>query len=252
MKNSSECAEKSFPVYGIIPARQASSRFPGKPLADIWGYPMFWHVYTRARQASQISSVILATDSKSIQDKAKQLDVPCIMTRSDHRSGTDRVYEAAKRLQVEPHAIIINIQGDEPALESTMLDLLIFPFREQHVQVSTLATPISLERMHSPHQVKVVTASNGDALYFSRAPIPYCRDEGPVSALGHIGIYAFRMEALERFVSLPPSSLEETEKLEQLRFLENRIPIRVIRTQYQSHGVDTPEDLEVIRKLLAP
>lgn len=252
MKNPSESAENPFPVYGIIPARQASVRFPGKPLADIGGYPMFWHVYTRARQATQLSSVILATDSECIQSKAQELHVPCIMTRSDHRSGTDRVYEAAKHLQVEAHAVIINIQGDEPALDPTMLDLLVFPFREREVQVSTLATPIPSERVLSPHQVKVVTASNGDALYFSRAPIPYCRDDGPASALGHIGIYAFRMGALERFVSLPPSSLEETEKLEQLRFLENGIPIRVIRTQYQAHGVDTPEDLEEVRKLLAP
>lgn len=238
------------PCYGIIPARYASSRFPGKPLADIWGYPMFWHVYERARQA--FTSVTLATDDERIREAAEQYGVPCIMTRADHASGTDRVHEAAMALGVELDAVIINIQGDEPALDPVMLETLVAPFVEPDVRVCTLATPVSAERAASPNQVKVVMAENGDALYFSRAPVPFDRDGKEQTFLGHVGLYAFRMEALSRFVALPQSRLERLEKLEQLRFLENGIPVRVVCTDRRSHGVDTPEDLDIVRPLLAP
>lgn len=240
------------PCYGIIPARYESSRFPGKPLADIWGYPMFWHVYERARQCGAFRLVTLATDDERIREAAEQYGVPCIMTRADHASGTDRVHEAATALGVEPDAVIINIQGDEPALDPVMLDTLVAPFAEPDVRVCTLATPVSAERAASPNQVKVVMADNGDALYFSRALVPFDRDGKEQTFLGHVGLYAFRMEALCRFVALPPSRLEKIEKLEQLRFLENGIPVRVVCTDRRSHGVDTPEDLEIVRALLAP
>ena len=242
----------SIPCYGIIPARYDSSRFPGKPLADIWGRPMFWHVYAHAKRASVLRNIVLATDDERIAEAALEWEIPCVMTRRDHASGTDRVFEAASKLGVEPHAVIVNIQGDEPALDPAVIEQLIRPFLDGTVQVSTLATPISPERAASPNQVKVVTAANGDALYFSRSRIPFDREGGDGEILGHIGLYAFRMGALERFVSLPQSPLEKREKLEQLRFLENGVPIRVARVEgYEAHGVDTPEDLETIRELLA-
>ena len=213
---------------------------------------MFWHVYAHAKRASVLRNIVLATDDERIAEAALEWEIPCVMTRRDHASGTDRVFEAASKLGVEPHAVIVNIQGDEPALDPAVIEQLVRPFLDGTVQVSTLATPISPERAASPNQVKVVTAANGDALYFSRSRIPFDREGGDGEILGHIGLYAFRMGALERFVSLPQSPLEKREKLEQLRFLENGVPIRVVRVEgYEAHGVDTPEDLEIIRELLA-
>jgi len=247
------------PVFGIIPARYESSRFPGKPLADILGRPMFWHVYTRARQCPLLTRVVLATDDLRIADAAREHGVECVMTRTDHPSGTDRVYEAACLLGVPEDAVVVNIQGDEPALNPQMLTQLVSPFtpftQETAVQVSTLAQPISAQGAHSPDVVKVVRAANGDALYFSRAPIPFRRDaeagDQPAGAYhGHIGLYAFRLAALRRFTELAPSLLEQTEKLEQLRLLENNIPIRVVMTQYKTHGVDRPEDIATILNML--
>lgn len=242
----------SIPCYGIIPARYDSSRFPGKPLADIWGRPMFWHVYAHAKRAKVLRKVVLATDDARIEEAALEWEIPCVMTRREHASGTDRVFEAASKLGAEPHAVIVNIQGDEPALDPAVIETLVMPFLDDAVQVSTLASPITPQRAASPNQVKVVTAANGDALYFSRSRIPFDRDGGEGEILGHIGLYAFRMGALRRFVGLPQSPLERREKLEQLRFLENGVPIRVVRAEgYEAHGVDTPEDLEEIRALLA-
>ncbi len=239
------------PIYGIIPARYASSRFPGKPLADIHGRPMFWHVYRQAMRASSLTGVYLATDSSLIADAARELDVPVIMTRADHASGTDRVLEAATRLGVGQDAIIINIQGDEPALEPAMLDQLVAPFENPAIQVTTLARAITPEQAADPNTVKVVRAHNGRGLYFSRAPVPFARDTQP-DFLGHIGLYGFRFAALEKFQRLGESPLEHMEKLEQLRLLEADIPIHVTITTCNSIGVDTREDLEKVRKLLKP
>jgi len=242
-----------IPCYGIIPARYASVRFPGKPLADIAGKPMIWHVHERARCCAALQSVTLATDDARIFQAAEQLDLPCVLTRPDHPSGTDRVYEAARLLGIADDAVVINIQGDEPLLDPGALDELIAPFGEEIVQASTLAMEVDVERALSPNQVKVVTAANGDALYFSRALIPHVRDReiGRQAYLGHIGLYAFRMRALSRFVALPPSRLEELEKLEQLRLVENGIPIRVVRVERHSPGVDTPEDLQRVIRILS-
>lgn len=228
---------------GIIPARFESTRFPGKPLAEILGKPMFWHVYTRASQSPLLSQVVLATDSKRIAAAAKALNVPVVMTRPDHVSGTDRVLEAAEKMNIPDNAVVVNIQGDEPALHPDMITQLLKPFGESATRVTTLARRIDPSSARNPDQVKVVTARNGDALYFSRAPIPFAQKNGAGSYLGHIGIYAFRVDALKQFVKSAPSELEIIEKLEQLRLLENGIPIRVVLTEHISISVDRPEDI---------
>ncbi len=234
-------------THVIIPARYASTRFPGKPLVDIGGKPMFWHVWHRAGLCSAVTSVSLATDDQRIATAAKKLHVPVIMTRSDHPSGTDRVFEAATLSCVQPNDIVINVQGDEPALNPECLTQLVQLFADEKVQAATLAREIQADQGTSPDIVKVVCASNGDALYFSRSPIPYDRDEPKqCSLLAHVGIYAFRMKTLARFVQLPPSILEQREKLEQLRLLENNIPLRVALTTHHSPGVDRPEDIDAV------
>lgn len=239
------------PAHGIIPARYASTRFPGKPLVLLRGKPMFWHVWHRASQCSLLESVTLATDDKRIEEAAKSLGVPVVMTADNHESGTDRVFEAAKILGVPDSSVVVNVQGDEPALDPAVLGEVLQAFTDTEVQVATLAHPLAPEDITRPDKVKVVLAANGDALYFSRASIPFARDGEAVHPyLGHIGLYAFRMRTLERFVSLPPSSLERTEKLEQLRLLENNIPIRVVRTRRASPGVDSREDIPRVLALL--
>jgi len=214
------------------------------------GKPMFWHVYDRARQCPQMTSVTLATDDTRIFEAAELMDVPVVMTRDDHQSGTDRVLEAARTLGIDFDAVVVNIQGDEPCLEPEMLTELLTPFTESKVRVTTLATAISPSEAESPDRVKVVRASNGRALYFSRAVIPFDRDEKVHAFLLHIGLYAFRMEALERFGQLDPSPLELREKLEQLRLLEDGIDIYVTETRHACHGVDRPGDLEKVKNIL--
>lgn len=237
-------------AYGIIPARYASTRFPGKPLADILGKPMFWHVWERAKNCPAIHGVTLATDDERILEEARRLNVPAVMTRADHASGTDRVYEAAGKLDIPDNAIVVNIQGDEPALDPEALNSLIRTFDTPEVVAATLAHTISAEEALRPDKVKVVLAANGDALYFSRSPIPYVREGHARPYLGHIGLYAFRMGTLRQFVSLAPSKLELTEKLEQLRLLENGIPLRVVLVENGARGVDTPEDLKEVLRIL--
>lgn len=237
-------------AYGIIPARYASTRFPGKPLALIHGKPMFFHVYVRACLCPGLTRVILATDDDRIMDAANHFQVPCVMTRKDHASGTDRVLEAALQTGIPDTAVVINIQGDEPALEPAILSQLIAPFHDPHIGITTPVRPISEAEAKNPDRVKAVFDKNGRALYFSRAAIPHAREGHEARYYGHIGLYAFRMPFLKQFVSLKESFLESTEKLEQLRLLENGIPIHVIETDYQSIGVDRPEDLKVIEDLM--
>ncbi|EGJ48499.1 3-deoxy-manno-octulosonate cytidylyltransferase [Desulfocurvibacter africanus] len=238
------------PCYGIIPARYASSRFPGKPLAPILGRPMLWHVHTRARLCPELARVVLATDDERIAQACAELDIPAVMTSGSHESGTDRVLEAATILGVPDEAVVVNIQGDEPALEPAMLSALVAPFVDETVRVTTLAKEISAERAASPNQVKVAIAKDGRALYFSRATIPFPRDNAQATYFGHIGLYAFRMETLRRFAELGPSPLECREKLEQLRLLEAGIPIRVVLTTFDSCGVDSPEDIQRAERIL--
>lgn len=251
-------SQDGLPVcHAIIPARFASTRFPGKPLAEILGKPMFFHVYQRARQCPAISSVTLATDDQRIAESAEKYGVPFVLTSSEHQSGTDRVYEAACLLNLPVDSVVVNVQGDEPALEPEILRALLAPFTESAVRVSTLARPLQPLEAGSPDRVKVVLAVNGDALYFSRASIPYLRE--PENSAGlpqglfrmHLGFYAFRFKTLEQFTKLPVSPLEQAEKLEQLRLLENGIPIRVACVNCRGFGVDSPEDLERVSQIMS-
>lgn len=234
------------PCFGIIPARYASTRFPGKPLADIQGRPMFWHVHQRAMGCALLGKVVLATDDRRIHDAALRYSVPVVMTRADHASGTDRVLEAAQRLSLPEESVVVNIQGDEPLLDPRMLTQLLEPFADPAVQVTTLAAKISAAEAQRPDRVKVVFTRSGNALYFSRSVIPHDRDAAGGDCWGHVGLYAFRMPALRRFVALGQSELERREKLEQLRLLENDIPIYVVPTEHETLGVDRPEDLDTI------
>lgn len=234
------------PCFGVIPARFASTRFPGKPLADILGRPMFWHVYQRALGCPLLGRVVLATDDRRIHDAALRLSVPVVMTRADHASGTDRVLEAAQRLGLPEEAVVVNIQGDEPLLAPQMLTQLLEPFADPAVQVTTLAAKIDAAEAARPDRVKVVWTRAGNALYFSRSVIPHDRDGCGEGYWGHIGLYAFRIPALRRFAALGQSELERREKLEQLRLLENDIPIYVVPTLHETLGVDRPEDIETV------
>lgn len=237
--------------YGIIPARYRSARFPGKPLAEILGRPMFWHVYERARRCPQLTRVVLATDDTRIFEAAESLRVPVVMTDGEHHSGTDRVLEAAKIINVEAEAVIVNIQGDEPALEPAMLTELLKPFHKSEVRATTLVREMDAVEARNPDRVKVAVAVDGRALYFSRASIPYRPEDQGTTVYLHIGIYAFRISVLEKFVSLEQSPLESAEKLEQLRLLENNVPIHIVVTNHQSVAVDRPKDISVVARIMA-
>ncbi len=241
---------KPYDCYGIIPARYASSRFEGKPLANILGKPMIWHVYTRASQCPLLKKVVLATDDQQIFTVAEDLGIPVLMTRENHTCGTERVLEASRIMKIPTDGVVVNIQGDEPALNPEMLTELVSPFSDPRILVTTLAHKINGAKAKDPDQVKVVVSANNRALYFSRAPIPYPRDGNKDDYYGHIGIYALRMEILEKFVALDKGVLEKKEKLEQLRLLENDIPIQVVITRHRGYGVDRPEDIAVVEEIM--
>ena len=211
---------------------------------------MFWHVYNRAVQCEALSKTVLATDDERIFNAAQSYDIPILMTSTDHTCGTERVLEAATLLQAEDDAVILNIQGDEPALEPAMLSQLTTPFSEPNTLVTTLAHQINQEEAINPNQVKVVISKSGHALYFSRAQIPFPRDGRHDQYWGHIGLYGFRMKTLKAFVALENSFLEKQERLEQLRLLENDIPIQVVITEHQGYGVDRPEDVAIVETLI--
>ena len=234
-------------VLGVIPARLESQRLPRKPLRSICGQPMIAWVYHRARQAACLSQLVVATDSQEIFDFCRQSNIPAQMTSSAHRSGTDRLIEVMSRGTAD---ICVNIQGDEPMVTAGHLDLLLTPFSQSaSTQVSTLKVAMDPEAARSPDQVKVVTDVNGRALYFSRSIIPHDRDKtGAARYYKHLGFYAYTRAALEAFRNLPPSSLEQSEKLEQLRFLENGVPIEVVETTEDTIGVDTEVDLRKVEE----
>ncbi len=236
-------------AYAVIPARYASTRFPAKALAEIGGKPLFWHVYMRAKQADIFEDVWLATDDERIEKKAGALHVPFVHTKKEHQSGTDRVREAVNILNLPADAVIANIQGDEPFVRKEMFEKLLEPFQAANCDCSTIGVVLDeekdKERIVSPNQVKIALAQNGEALYFSRSPIPFARDAVRMTpSVGHVGVYAFKRVILEKMAEFPPSPLELTEKLEQLRLLENGIRMQVRLISEAPHGVDTPEDLQ--------
>ncbi|MDJ0801717.1 MAG: 3-deoxy-manno-octulosonate cytidylyltransferase [Desulfobacterales bacterium] len=237
-------------VWGIIPVRYASKRFPGKPLTPILGKAMFRWVYEQACRCPDIDRVLLATDDDRIADAARRHAIPCELTRDDHPSGTDRILEAALNAGIPETAVVVNIQGDEPALHPDMLTELIRPFDDPDVQATTLARREPPPAADNPDQVWVVVDRADNALYFSRACIPM--DVTGTNAPGrrHIGLYAYRLPTLRAFVHLGPGRLERIERLEQLRLLENGIPIRTVLTRHRSQGVDRPADVDTVTRLL--
>jgi len=240
-------------IVGVIPARFASSRFPGKALAVLDGKPLVQHVVERAGRAALLDEVLVATDDARILEAVQAFGGRARMTSSIHPSGTDRIAEVARDLDAD---LVVNIQGDEPLLDPEMVDQAVEPLlADPAIAMGTLARPMGALEAVDPAKVKVVVDRAGFALYFSRAPIPFFRDTAvPAEArpyLLHVGIYVYRREALLRFAGLPPSPLEEGERLEQLRALEHGMRIRVVVTEHDSFGVDTPADLERVRRMMA-
>ena len=241
-------------IIGVIPARYASTRFPGKPLALIAGKPLIQHVAEQCRKARSLAEVIVATDDSRIAAAAKQF-CRVEMTRADHPSGSDRIAEAAARCDCDA---VVNIQGDEPLIDPAVIDAVAGALA--HNEMSTAATPVKNPAEYdNANVVKVVVNAAGHALYFSRRTIPYLRDAAGRSTaeqlaaflfLKHLGIYGYRRETLLRLVQFPVSPLESAEKLEQLRALENGIRIAVVKVDYDSVGVDTPEDVQRVEAIL--
>ncbi|MFA8437256.1 MAG: 3-deoxy-manno-octulosonate cytidylyltransferase [Marinifilaceae bacterium] len=242
---------------GIIPSRYASTRFPGKPLADINGKPMVQRVYEQA--AKVLDAVYVATDDNRIENAVKEFGGRVVMTSPDHQSGTDRcaeAYETIRKASNEQFDVIINIQGDEPFIQPEQIEALKNCFQNEATQIGTLVKPITHSpEIFDPNKVKVVIASNGQAIYFSRSPIPHIRNTKEEQWMEkhtfykHIGMYAYRNTALKEITQLPQSKLELAESLEQLRWLENGYIIQTDITQHESIGIDTPEDLERIKEM---
>ncbi|MGD0049141.1 MAG: 3-deoxy-manno-octulosonate cytidylyltransferase [Bryobacteraceae bacterium] len=234
-------------ILGVIPARFASTRFPGKVLALLSSKTVLQHVYERACQSRYLSNTIIATDDERVYEAARGFGASVRMTRADHASGTDRVAEVALTGQSD---VVVNIQGDEPLIDPAAIDAAILAlFNDPKVEMATLKKKIEDRReIADPNVVKVVTSHAGDAIYFSRCAIPYAREEGG-AWFKHIGLYVYRRDFLLGYSRLPVGPLERAERLEQLRALENGYPIRVVETDYESLGVDTPEDLERVSRL---
>ena len=241
-------------IIGIIPARYASTRFPGKPLHPIAGKPLIAHVVERCREAASLAEVIVATDDDRIAEVAREF-CRVEMTRSDHSTGTDRIAEVAGRVECDA---VVNVQGDEPLIAPAVIDAVAGAL--SNAEMSTAASPVNnISDVSDPNVVKVVVSAEGRALYFSRRTIPFVRDLADANAaaqlaafpfLKHLGIYGYRRETLARLVGLEPSPLEEAERLEQLRALENGIAIAVRRVEHDAVGVDVPEDVARVEALL--
>jgi len=258
-------AKPNLAIVAIIPARFASTRLPGKPLADIHDTTLVERVWERARRAARVGRVVVATDDERIADVVRRFGGEALMTSPDHPTGTDRLAEAVRAIEAD---VVVNVQGDEPMLDPAGIDAAAGALLDDpSLPMSTLSLPLlDVEEMLAPSVVKVVADARGDALYFSRSPIPHVRlgkggdlraaAEAAVArglARKHVGLYAYRREALLRFAALPPSPLEEAEGLEQLRALHHGMRIRVVPMDGEGGvAVDTPEDLERVRALLAP
>jgi 3-deoxy-manno-octulosonate cytidylyltransferase (CMP-KDO synthetase) len=235
-------------AVAIIPARLASTRLPRKILREIAGKSMLAHVYEAVKKSPLLREVIIATDSEEVMQLAESRGWRAEMTSPQHRSGTDRVHEVAQRVTAE---VYVNVQGDEPLARPEHLEALLWPMNKTGVMVSTIMTPCPPHDVDDPNAVKVVTDKQGRALYFSRSTIPFNRDQiGGVKYFKHLGFYAYRKAALDRFCKLPESVLEAAERLEQLRFLENGTDIYVQETPYNTVGVDTEEDLSRVEEML--
>lgn len=231
----------------IIPARLASTRLPRKMLREVAGKPLVGWVYEAVRSSPLLSDVIIATDCEEILEACRRQNWNARMTSPTHRSGTERVHEISNSIAAD---VYVNVQGDEPIVRPEQIATLLEVMKDPVVQVGTVKTPCPPEEIGNPNAVKVVTAPDGRALYFSRATIPFDRDKTSPRYFKHLGLYAYRKPALDFFVSQPESSLEKSERLEQLRFLENGIAIHVGETPYDSVGVDTEEDLQRAAEIL--
>lgn len=248
---------ESVRAVGVIPARWGSTRFPGKPLEKINGVPLLQWVIEGCRGARLLSEICVATDHPEIARLATQCGARAVMTESDLPTGTDRVWAAARELKAD---VYVNIQGDEPLIEGSLLDLLVQPFIEDAtLEMATLGRPLDREALESSNTAKIVVNSRHEAIYFSRYPIPYSRvkpwdsrkaGDNIDGALKHIGIYAYRRDFLERFCAQAPTGLEQLEGLEQLRALYLGARIRVVKVEHDSWGVDTPEDILKIENLM--
>jgi 3-deoxy-manno-octulosonate cytidylyltransferase (CMP-KDO synthetase) len=241
-------------VICIIPSRYESTRFPGKPLADLWGKPMIQHVYERVLMAKTVSYAAVATDDERICEAVRKFGGHAVMTSAAHRSGTDRIAEAVSKIDHTDMSIVVNIQGDQPLFEPYQIDEVAKPLLDDPaIPMSTLIYKIQRdEEITHPNAVKVVFDRDHYAIYFSRATIPYVRDRGNGgSYYKHHGIYAYRRDFLEIFTQLPEGVLEKLEALEQLRALEHGYKIKVVETLYDSVEVDTPQELERVKCIIA-
>jgi 3-deoxy-manno-octulosonate cytidylyltransferase (CMP-KDO synthetase) len=249
-------AKSGIRAIGVIPARWASTRFPGKPLELISGKPLLQWVIEGARTSRKLIEIIVATDDDRIAQLAQSCGAKAVMTDSDLPTGTDRVWQAARGLDAE---VIVNIQGDEPLIEGHILDQLVEPFEgNASLEMATLGRSLDNESLHSINTAKIVINEKSEAVYFSRFPIPYSRHQaaggkdGKIeAALKHIGMYAYRRSFLERFCAQVPTLIEQMEGLEQLRALYLGAKIKVVRVEHDSWGVDTPDDVEKIEKMIA-
>ncbi len=234
-------------TVAVIPARLASTRLPRKMLREIAGKPLVGWVYEAVRSSPLLFDVIVATDSGEILESCIKHGWKAQMTSTTHRSGTERVHEISNHVAAD---VYLNVQGDEPLVRPEQIATLLEVMKDPTVQVGTVKTPCAAEEIRNPNAVKVVTAPDGRALYFSRATIPFDRDGIQPRYFKHLGLYAYRKPALDLFVALPESTLEKSERLEQLRFLENGVPIHAGETEFDSIGVDTEEDFRRASELL--
>jgi len=241
-------------AIGIIPSRYASTRFPGKPLLDIGGKSMIWHVYQNASKAKLLEEIIVATDDDRIFSHVRDFGGKVMMSSHNHRSGTDRCGELAQHIKAD---VIVNIQGDEPLVNPQQLDELVATFRDKKIQIATLGIKTtSLEDIKNPNRIKIVVNKNNQALYFSRSPIPNSdlfsgEDSTFYPYLKHVGLYAFRHEILLKLVDLPQTKLEQIESLEQLRWLYHGYPIQIIETNIETPNIDVPEDIHKVLAILS-
>ncbi len=241
-------------IVGVIPARYGSTRLPGKPLLKIAGRELLAWVIDGVKASKKLTEVYVATDHEEIANFASKLGVSVVMTEADIATGTDRIWQAIKNK--ESVDIVVNIQGDEPLVTGAMIDSLIEPLlHESNIEMSTLATEIKQEELLTPHVVKVITNSDNNAIYFSRFPIPYSRVDAKAQSMlsacyKHIGMYAYRFDFLKSFCEHSQVELEKAESLEQLRALYMGAKLRVVHTDYVSHGVDTQEDIKKVETYL--